>query len=142
MAIRGPAPKEKSRHRNPLVYGTTEVPDVPFSGTVPIKCPRNAHPNTRQWLKVVSRLPHAVLWLDTDWAYIAETMALKDAFEKGDLKLEAGLRRRYATIGVTYEDRLKLRIKYVPRLELVEAPEAPVEVAGGDRRRRIRPVAD
>lgn len=144
MAIRGRPPKEQKRHRNPLVYGTVEVPDVPFTGPVPIKAQRSDHPNTKAWLKVVSRLPHAILWQDADWAYIAETMRIKDAFEKGDLKLEAGLRRRYATIGMTYEDRLKLRIRYKPLLELVADLDdhEPAEATGTDRRARIRPVTD
>jgi hypothetical protein len=147
MGIPGPAPKENKRRRNigPLDSAWVEVPNVPYAGPVPIKAQRSDHPNAKQWLKVVSTVPHAKLWRDDDWAYIAETLRIKDAFEKGNLKLEQALRSRYSKLGLTYEDRLKLRIRYVdpvPEEDATAEQKKPGTVTPIDtRRKRVRPVA-
>lgn len=145
MAMTGPAPKENRRRRNvgPLDSAWVEVVNVPFTGPVPIKAQRTDHPNAKQWLKVVSTVPHAVLWRDDDWSYIAETLRLKDAFEKGNLRLAQELRSRYSKLALTYEDRLKLRIRYVDPAPDEAAPVVKATVTPIDARRsRLRVTAD
>lgn len=146
VGITGPVPKENKRRRNigPLDSAWVEVVNTPYDGPVPIKAQRTDHPNARKWLKVVSAVPHARLWRDDDWSYVAETLRIKDAFEKGNLRLEQALRTRYSKLGLTYEDRLKLRIRYVePELDAAPEPEkAPGTVTAIDaRRKRVRPTA-
>lgn len=145
MALPGPAPKENKRRRNinPLDAAWIEVPNQPYDGPVPIKALRSDHPNTKQWLRIVATVPHARLWRADDWAYIAETLRLKDAFEKGNLKLAQELRSRYSKLGLTYEDRLKLRIRYVDPPPEETPPEKPATVTAIDSRRsRLRITAD
>lgn len=144
MALPGPPPQPSKRRRNigPLDSAWVEVEDVPFRGPVPIKPPRGLHRNARRWLAVVSAVPHAVLWRDDDWAYIGETLIIKDAFENGDLKLAQELRSRYAKLGLTYEDRLKLRIRYVePGREESATDQPPTVSEIGARRQRLRIAA-
>lgn len=145
MGMTGPAPKENRRRRNvgPLDSAWIEVPNQPYDGPVPIKALRSDHPNTKQWLKIVAAVPHARLWRADDWSYIAETLRLKDAFEKGNLKLAQELRSRYSKLGLTYEDRLKLRIRYVDAPEPEPDLEEPATVTAiNSRRSRLRITAD
>jgi len=127
MPVTGRKPKPEGRKRNRVqpTYEWREVPDVPFEGGPPLP-PRRPGGKpwpafTKDWWADVSRMPHCVLWTETDWRFALETAVLAAQFHATcDLKAEAGLFRRERVLGMTVDARRDLRIRYVP----VEAEEA------------------
>lgn len=143
MAITGRPPSANSRNRNPKAYDWTTVDAVPFDGESP-ELPRNGrkkwHPETVAWWDAVRQMPHCRLWTDTDWRFAIETAVLVDAFWHGEANRAAELRLRAAKLGLTHEDRLKLRIRYASPGGEADAPPAPDAAAVtrlDERRRRL-----
>lgn len=124
-----PKPGEERRHRVPPVHDWTEVENVPYEGEVPllpqrwgldkeegIKVHLEWPARTRQWWRVVSSMPHCVLWTEADWHYALDTAEVHARFIEGSNGTE--LRIREKLLGLTLDARRDLRIRYVePRPE-------------------------
>ncbi len=124
MALSGPDPKP-ARLGHSTSVDWTDVPDVPFDDGGRRDLPRTPggrrkwHAQLLEWWAEVRRMPHCVLWADTDWRYALDTAALKQqlwvAIEVGEVRstLATEVRRREDQMGTTCEARRKLRIRYV-----------------------------
>ena len=124
------APADPSQSSNASrLAAWTEVEDVPFEGPWP-DLPRTYGdavgmpelgpwtPPTRRWYNTLKRLPHAVLWRDTDWEYLLATAIIHHRFLAGGSGGQAAateLRRRERELGMTVDARRDLRIRYVPK---------------------------
>lgn len=120
MAIRGTAPQENKtgRYQNVIGAGWTDVRDTPYTGPYP-SCPWGRDdPYLSKWWDTVKTMPHCVLWTESDWQYAIDTALMKARFYDGEKEPNAAvlteLRRREEAMGMTYDSRLKLRIRYVP----------------------------
>jgi hypothetical protein len=117
MPVPGRAPKPDGQKRNRVkpTYEWTEVPDVPFNGRVPAlpKHPLGWPALTKRWWQAISRMPHCVLWTDTDWQYAIDTAVVAAAFHRGDVRAAAELRNREKVLGTTFDTRRALRIRYL-----------------------------
>ncbi|WP_156213126.1 hypothetical protein [Lentzea aerocolonigenes] len=140
MAITGRPPSENPRNRNAKSYDWTTVENVPWTGTspdLPSRGRQRWHVETRAWWEAVRRMPHCRLWTDTDWRFAIETARLVDDFWRGELNRAPELRLRSAKLGLTHEDRLKLRIRYVdPVDESATSAADPAAVTRLDERRK------
>lgn len=118
MPVRGTKPKAEHRHRVKPTHDWIEVPDVPYEGapTLPPNLPDgNTWPaRTKEWWKVISAMPHCVLWEESDWQFALDTAAVAAAFHEGDLRQGDSLMRREKQLGTTLDYRRDLRIRYVP----------------------------
>lgn len=127
VAGRKPKPEGEAVNKNKPAYEWVEVPRVPFKRGP--KLPRE-QPNglpwplaTRKWWKVISSMPHCILWDDGDWEHALDTAAVKAAFHMtGSATQAAEVRRREALMGMTFDSRRDLRIKYVDVV-----PDEPVD---------------
>ena len=128
MPIRGRKPKPPGEivHWNKPTHDWTEIERVPFTGGPPLPASR---PNGRPWPTwtkarwgVWRRMPHCVLWEESDWLFAIDTLEIAAKFhEQGRMGLAAELRTRERILGTTVDYRRDLRIRYVdPR------PPAPV----------------
>lgn len=113
-------------NRNPKVEWT-QVEDIPYVSQSKPKRPSTRYitdsdGNTSReeftseaiaWWDTVSRMPHCVLWKDSDWLFAKATMLLVDDLWRGNSKIASEIRQREAKMGVTLESRNALRIKYV-----------------------------
>jgi len=128
MPVRGakPKPEGQARTRHPLTVDWTDVPDEPYSGEIPdlpekrrVQLPFgqasdvDLHPLTLKWWATVSRMPHCVLWTDSDWNYAVTTALVADQFHYGHTPSAAELDRREKRMGTTVDARRDLRIRYV-----------------------------
>ena len=122
MAHRGPAPKaNKVGHSANADW--TEVPDKPFDGPSPdlpdLGDGRSWHKEVQEWYETARRMPHCILWRDSDWNYAIETAYLRneywDDFGHSGVRvtLAVEIRRRDDQLGTTSEARRKLRLRYV-----------------------------
>jgi hypothetical protein len=140
MAISGRAPSARSRNRNPKTYEWVPVENTPYTGPspeLPAKAGRQRwHRETVAWWDAVRRMPHCRLWAEGDWRFAIETAVLVEEFWRGELKVAAELRLRSAKLGLTHEDRLKLRIRYTTPDTDNAVTEPPAAVARLDARRR------
>lgn len=117
MAVTGPAPKQSKRRQNPDTFAWISVANRPFGGISP-ELDASVWPDaTLAWWETIRQMPHCVLWSKSDWEFALETAAIHAAFQQGDLKQAPELRLRAAKMGITYEDRMKLRIRYVDEEE-------------------------
>src|SRR5690606_31874206 len=66
-----------------------------------------------QWWKVISTMPHCVLWTPSEWQFAKSTLYLADSAFRGDTRAFGELRQREAKLGTTREARNALRIRYV-----------------------------
>lgn len=136
MAAAGRKPKEASqrRNRNPSTVDWVEVPNVPYSGPVPVELPRtrvivtrngqetiDLQPITRDWWDAVIQMPHCKLWSLTDWQFAVTTALVADAAYCGIAAAATELRNREKLLGTTAEFRKDLRIRYTD-----EEKDAPV----------------
>lgn len=148
MGLPGAKPKadrSQVRHRNP-VADWTEVDDVPFEGgpALPPRARGDAvswaeagvipgedwPPATVHWWSVISRMPHAKLWAESDWAFAfltAEVHARTCEGWKGYTGPE--LRQREKLLGVYADARRDLRIRYVEPKPKADPDETPAGVA-------------
>ena len=122
MPVSGAKPNEGRpvRHRVKPVHQWVEVEDKPFRGRRPLP---PAQPDgrpwpeaTRQWWRVISRMPHCRLWGPGDWQFALDTALLAAAFHGGDIKQAVELRQREKVMGTTFDARRDLRIRYVEPL--------------------------
>lgn len=122
MAVSGPAPKESKRRQNPDTFAWVSVANRPFEGVSPELDASIWPDSTLAWWETIRQMPHCVLWSKSDWEFALETAAIHAAFGQGDLKQAPELRLRAAKMGITYEDRMKLRIRYVDEDQAVPEP--------------------
>ena len=114
VAGRKPKPDGQKRNRVKPVHDWTEVPDTPYEGQHPdppegVQLPAGAE----RWWSTLVRMPHCVLWADSDWTFALDTLLLAVAFHSGDLKVATELRQREKVLGTTADARRDLRIRYV-----------------------------
>ena len=139
MPLPGPAPAPTKRRTNKPVHEWVEIPDVPFAGGPPVPKTEKGSVSwpaaTRLWWKVVSRMPHCVLWDEADWMFMADTAVIHAAFHLGDIKAATELRQREKVMGTTVDFRRDLRIRYVA----AEQQEQPASVTAiADYRKRLK----
>ena len=120
MPVVGRKPNEGKpvRHRVKPVHEWTEVEDDAFDGAPELPKPAQGRapwpPETKAWWKVVSRMPHCILWDDSDWQFAFDTARVAAAFHGGDVRAATELRQREKVMGTTVDARRDLRIRYVP----------------------------
>jgi len=136
MVARGGKPKPPGEAINPNRRGSlewTEVEDVPFEDgpRLPQKAPDGKawHPwAVRKW-RNWRRMPHCVLWTETDWDYALDSVTLAHRmYNDGGITVAAELRIREANMGTTLDARRDLRIRYVEP----KAPKPKLQVVGDD----------
>ena len=135
---RKPKPEDQRRNRNQPMIDWVQVVDVPYEGPVP--SPGRLPAQTRRWWAVVSRMPHCVLWDEADWQFAIATALTHAAFVRsnGAPSYASELRRREVLLGLTWDARRDLRIRYVSPPEVTEdavLDESPVSLA--ERRREL-----
>jgi len=117
MPMTGTKPKGEIRRRNKPVHDWTEVDAVPFEGgpKLPATKPgeRTWPAATRRWWKAIARMPHCILWDESDWIFALDTAFVAAAFHGGDIKVATELRNREKVLGTTVDFRRDLRIRYV-----------------------------
>lgn len=115
MAMPGPAPSATKQRRNPDTHEWQNVVDVPYEGPAP-DLPESYEwgPGVRAWFHAVRSMPHAVLFKASDWVFVLETAFVVNELWSGNAAVAGEVRQRNAKLGVTLEDRMKLRIRYVP----------------------------
>lgn len=143
MPLAGRPPSDNPRNRNAKTYEWSPVPNTPYDGPSPDLPPKGGrqrwHRETLAWWQAVRRMPHCRLWTATDWRFAIETAVLVEEFWRGEVARAAELRLRAAKLGLTHEDRLKLRIRYThpagdPDDQVVT--KTPAAVARLDARRK------
>lgn len=137
MAVAGrkPAASGQTRHRVKPSTEWNEVLNVPYGGDVP-ELPLQRTVLTRegqekvtlqsltvQWWETVAKMPHCVLWTDSDWMFALSTATVADAAFCGVASAATELRNREKVMGTTVEFRRDLRIRYVDAV-------VPAESAG------------
>ena len=147
MAMAGRKPSERptvTRHKPthdwtevPNVAYDGEHPELPLSRTVlkgdePIEIP--IEKRTRDWWTALCKMPHCVLWQDSDWAFALDTAMVHAAASHGQVTAMAELRMREKVLGTTVDARRDLRIRYVePEAQVAVAPVASID----DRRQKL-----
>lgn len=150
MGLTGPKPREdRSQVRfKGHTAEWTEVDDVPFAGAPALPerstgvslieaadrssdegtyCPFGWPNNTERWYRVVSTMPHAVLWTPADWEFVFMTAEQHARVTEGWKGASAGeLRQREKLLGVYADARRDLRIRYV------EPKNRKAKAAAGD----------
>ncbi len=86
-----------------------------------------------RWWSSVSRMPHCVLWDDSDWQFAMDTAYIARDFYYGVSNAAAELRRREAIMGTTLDSRRRLRIRYVE-----PSSETPEGVTALDEYRKMK----
>jgi hypothetical protein len=135
MAVAGRKlkPEEERRNRTAPTHEWTEVERIPYEGDVPllpqrwgldpiegVKVRLQWPARTRQWWRVISSMPHCVLWDEADWSYALDVAEVHARFVEGANGTE--LRIREKLLGNTMDARRDLRIRYVdPRPEQTRA---------------------
>jgi hypothetical protein len=130
---RKPKPEDQRRNRSQPAHEWLDVLDAPYDGPVP-SIGRVAA-RTKQWWAVVSSMPHCVLWDPSDWQFAVDTALVHAEWaktKKSSLAVE--LRQREKLLGLTWDARRDLRIRYVTGIIEDEAPK-PVSIE--DRRREL-----
>ncbi len=119
MAIKGrkPKPNGQVRHRVPPVHDWVEVANVPFTAApkLPSRTPTGVSwlPTVRRWYKSVSTMPHASMWIGSDWEFVFDTAWCLQALHRGDTRMAAEVRARGKVLGTTADARRDQRIRYV-----------------------------
>jgi len=148
MAMAGRKPSDRptvTRHKP--THDWTEVLNVPYDGehpelpltrTIlkgdePIEIP--IENRTRDWWNALTKMPHCVLWQDSDWAFVLDTAMVQAAASHGQVTAMAELRMREKVLGTTVDARRDLRIRYVEPEQ--EAPTIAVVSQIDDRRQKL-----
>jgi len=128
------ADRSQVRRANKPEPGTEwrEVEDVPFLGAPalpardegstradgrPIGIFADSWPAaTTRWYRAISRMPHAVLWNESEWEFVFSTAETHARFTEGWRGCATGseLRMKEKLLGMTHDARRDLRIRYVP----------------------------
>lgn len=148
MGMAGRKPSERPVvHRVKPTVDWTDVINEPFSGFVPelpqsrtvmskdgepIEIPIETR--TRNWWNALTKMPHCVLWQDSDWAFAIDTAMVHAAASHGAITAMAELRMREKVLGTTVDSRRDLRIRYV---EPEREPILEVVTNIDDRRNRL-----
>ena len=138
MAIAGRKPRaDRAQLHNPRnrpVHEWVEVVDVPYEGPWP-SLPRRAGgwpARTRRWWRVISTMPHCVLWTDADWQYALDVAEAHARYVEGQSS-GTELRIREKALGNTMDARRDLRIRYVaPPDQGGRQAQEPAEVVNLD----------
>jgi hypothetical protein len=114
MALSGrkPKPDGLKRNRMPPTHEWTLIPDVAFEDAPPLGAVGGKA--TKRWWEVISRMPHCVLWTESDWQFAIDTARVHAKFIAGKPGTATELRNREKLLGVTMDSRRDLRIRYVP----------------------------
>lgn len=146
MAGRKPADRPTVTRHKPTVDWTDvlnvpyegQTPELPLSRTIlkegePVEIP--IENRTRYWWNALIKMPHCILWQDSDWAFALDTAMVHAAASHGQVTAMAELRMREKIMGTTVDSRRDLRIRYVdPEPEIL----AVAEVAKlSDRRQKL-----
>jgi len=147
MAGRKPSDRPTVTRHKPTV-DWTEVPNVSYEGWVPelpetrqvvdksgevIEVP--VPDATRAWWDALCKMPHCVLWQESDWAFALDTAMVQAQASYGVISAMAELRMREKSLGTTVDSRRDLRIRYVEP-ETEQAQLAVVEQID-ERRQRL-----
>lgn len=108
-----------ARRRNKPTHEWTEVDAVAFEAAPPL--PGRWSVKVMRWWHSVSRMPHCVLWDDSDWQFAMDTAEVAKAFYGGKIQAATELRNREKVMGTTVDFRRDLRIRYVE--PTAETPE-------------------
>ncbi|ORV20957.1 hypothetical protein AWB98_01265 [Mycolicibacterium conceptionense] len=106
-------------HRNKPAQDWTEVEDKPFDGgprLTGLRANGEDWPDrTRQKWQVWRRMPHCILWTESDWEFAFDTLELVARFHSGggSISLIAEIRTREKLMGTTLDSRRDLRIRYI-----------------------------
>lgn len=136
MPLPGTKPAETKRRRNKDTHEWVEIDAVPYEGAP--KLPKTQpngnpwHPWTQDWWKAISRMPHCVLWDESDWRFAFETALVAAVLHSGDVRAATELRNREKVLGTTVDFRRDLRIRYV-----TPAATVPEGVTALDEYRRM-----
>lgn len=130
---RKPKPEDQRRNRHQPVNEWLDVLDVPYDGPVPKV--GSVPARTKRWWAVVSSMPHCVLWDASDWQFAVDTAHVHAAWVKDSaLAAASELRQREKLLGMTWDARRDLRIRYVQGVtEETEPPPISID----ERRRRL-----
>jgi hypothetical protein len=135
-----------TRHKPTVDW--VDVIDVPYTGDCPelpdVRTVATSQGDLYQvpipdgtyvWWRSLRRMPHCVLWQDSDWSYALDTAMVHAQASLGQIGAMAELRMREKTLGTTVDARRDLRLRYVePIVEaVVLAPVADIS----DRRKRL-----
>jgi hypothetical protein len=138
---RVPKPRDQVRHRNPARFDWIEVADVPFNGGPKLpRCRANGEPWPKEAVRLWNtwkRMPHAVLWRESDWQFALESVEVAARFyaDSGCAAAVAReLRDRGKVLGVTVDYLRALRIRYVD-------PGRPLVPVAGEQR-GVADIAD
>lgn len=149
MGMAGRKPSERPVvHRVKPTVDWTDVINEPYSGDVP-ELPltrtivdKNGEPieipvenRTRFWWNALTKMPHCVLWQDSDWAFALDTAMVHAAASHGQMTAMAELRMREKVLGTTVDSRRDLRIRYVEPEHETVALEVVTNI--DDRRNRL-----
>lgn len=137
MGMAGRKPSERptvTRHKPTVDW--TEVINRPYAGPRPdlpevrqvvqkdgtiLELP---YPEaTRQWWDALCKMPHCVLWQESDWAFALDTAQVHAMAATGIISAAAEVRMREKSLGTTVDSRRDLRIRYV------EPESEPVRMA-------------
>jgi hypothetical protein len=135
MAGKGPPPKPPNRRarRNSDPLPSREVHHAAApQPKLPAKMPDGSDwpAETRAWWRAWAKSPLAEGLTALEWHELLIAAVLHALYWGGDVRVASELRLRVGKFGMTPEDRLRLRIEFVP-----EEPEAPQT-----RRRDLRLV--
>ena len=96
------------------------------------------HPRTVAWFETWRRSPMASTFIDADWDFLIDTALLHTEMWSGSPGLAAEIRLRVSKLGVTPEDRLRLKLQIDDEIE--QAPKPKRMDAG--RRDRLLSIVD
>src|SRR5881394_3167732 len=115
MPVPGRAPKPDGQKRNRVkpVHEWVEVADVPFAGKPPVSAERDWPPATKRWWRVVTHMPHCILWNATDWQFAYDTAMMVAKFHEGDWRTAPEIRQRERMMGTTFDSRREIRVRYI-----------------------------
>jgi hypothetical protein len=132
MPVTGRKPKEGGaiRHRVKPTHDWTEVPGVPYEDGPELDGRWSA--KVLAWWDSIRRMPHCVLWDESDWKFAMDTAYVVKAYYGGNIKAAAELRQREKIMGKTYDARRDLRIRYVE-----PAIDAPAGISAIDEYRKM-----
>lgn len=154
MPISGAKPSDRPTvNRNKPTHDWINVPNRPYTGPKPeLPLTRQVmvkngeveivpvEDRTREWWRVISSMPHCILWSESDWIFALDTAMVHAASVYGSVTASSELRQRERILGVTIDARRDLRIRYVDE-ESQEGTTSTLGVAGvtqiKDRRSRL-----
>ena len=123
VAGRKPKPEGERRNRHAPTHDWSEVPNIPYAGSVPklatrrrtdpdtgLSMPASWPAATKRWWETVSRMPHCKLWTESDWQFAMDTAEIHARFVEGANGTE--LRIREKLLGTTLDARRDLRVRY------------------------------